>query len=163
LYEDLLFSSVDIPITKWSNLRDNGYAWNIYYQNPYWKIKHIRNNSTTNRLNLVGTVGYKINKHIDVLYRSNLQYLATSSNAWNDGWSSILITDAKSIVSSYNQSNSDQTKYYGDLLINFNYDLTDDLNFKLNLGHNFKTLVIQILQPEVRVSSSWSISNMEPG
>ncbi len=138
LYEDLLFSSVDIPITKWSNLRDNGYAWNIYYQNPYWKIKHIRNNSTTNRLNLVGTVGYKINKHIDVLYRSNLQYLATSSNAWNDGWSSILITDAKSIVSSYNQSNSDQTKYYGDLLINFNYDLTDDLNFKLNLGHNFQ-------------------------
>ncbi|WP_185290480.1 SusC/RagA family TonB-linked outer membrane protein [Chryseobacterium lactis] len=138
LYEDLLFSSADVPITKWSNLRDNGYAWNIYYQNPYWKIKHIRNNSTTNRLNLIGTVGYKINKHIDILYRSNLQYLGSSSNQWNDGWSSILITDAKSIVSSYNQSNSDQTKYYGDLLVNFNYDLTDDLNLKLNLGHNFQ-------------------------
>ncbi|MDR2237792.1 MAG: SusC/RagA family TonB-linked outer membrane protein [Chryseobacterium sp.] len=138
LYEDLLFSSVDVPITKWKDLRDNGYAWNIFYQNPYWKINHIRNNATSNRLNLIGSVGYKINKNIDVLYRSNLQYLASSSNQWNDGWSSILITDAKAVTSSYYQSNSDQTKYYGDLLINFNYDLTDDLNLKLNLGHNFQ-------------------------
>lgn len=138
LYEDLLFSSTDIPITKWADLSDNGYAWNIYYQNPYWKIKHIRSNSTTNRLNMIGSVGYKINKNIDILYRSNLQYLGGNTNQWNDGWSSVLVTDPKAITSSYYQSNSDQTKYYGDLLINFNYNLTSDLNLKLNLGHNFQ-------------------------
>lgn len=138
LYEDLLFSSADIPITKWKDYPDNGYAWNIYYQNPYWKIKHMRYNTTTNRLNLIGSVGYKINKNIDVLYRSNVQYLGSFSNQWNDGWSSLLVTDASAVTSSYYQTNSDQTKYYGDLLVNFKYDLTDDLNLKLNVGHNFQ-------------------------
>ena len=138
LYEDLLMSSTDIPITKWKDYPDNAYAWNIYYQNPYWSIKHVRFNSTTDRLNLIGSVGYKINKNIDVLYRSNLQYVGSYNNQWNDGWSSTLVTDAAAITSSYAQSNASQNKYYGDLLVNFNYDLTDNLNMKLNLGHNFQ-------------------------
>lgn len=138
LYEDLLHSSVDIPITRWENYPDNGYAWNIYYQNPYWAIKHIRFNNTSDRLNLIGTVGYKFNKNIDVLYRSNLQYLGGYANQWNDGWTSTLVTDAAAITSSYSQFNSSQNKYYGDLILNFNYDLTDDLDMKLNLGHNFQ-------------------------
>lgn len=138
LYEDLLQSSVDIPITSYKNYTDNAYAWNIFYQNPYWAMKHIRINSTSDRLNLIGTAGYKINKNIDVLYRSNLNYVGSFGNQWNDGWTSTLITDAAAVTSSYAQANSSQTKYYGDLLINFNYDLTDDLNMKLNLGHNFQ-------------------------
>jgi TonB-linked SusC/RagA family outer membrane protein len=138
LYEDLLQSSVDIPITKYKDYTDNAYAWNIFYQNPYWAIKHQRYNTTTDRLNLIGTVGYKINKNIDVLYRSNLQYVGSFSNQWNDGWTSTLVTDAAAINSSYSQSSASQSKYYGDLLVNFNYDLTDDLNMKLNLGHNFQ-------------------------
>ena len=138
LYEDLLHSSTDIPITAWKNYTDNAYAWNIYYQNPYWIMKHVRLNNTTDRVNLIGTVGYKINKNIDVLYRANLQYAGSFSNQWNDGWTSALVTDAAAITSSYGQSNASQTKYYGDLLVNFNYDLTDDLNMKLNVGHNFQ-------------------------
>jgi len=138
LYEDLLQSSVDIPITLFKNYPDNGYAWNIYYQNPYWAIKHQRFNTTTDRLNLVGSVGYKINKNIDVLYRSNLQYIGAFSNQWNDGWSSVINTTPTAIASSYFQSNSSQNRYYGDLLVNFNYDLTDDINMKLNVGHNFQ-------------------------
>ncbi|WP_027387958.1 SusC/RagA family TonB-linked outer membrane protein [Chryseobacterium gregarium] len=138
LYEDLMMSSVDIPITRWKDYPDNAYAWNIYYQNPYWSMKHVRFNTTTDRLNLIGTAGYKINKNIDVLYRSNLQYVGSFSNQWNDGWNSTLVTDATAITSSYAQSNASQTKYYGDLLVNFNYNLTDDLNMKLNIGHNFQ-------------------------
>lgn len=138
LYEDLLQSSVDIPITAYKNYPDNGYAWNIYYENPYFSIKHKRYNTTTDRLNLIGSVGYKFNKHIDVLYRSNLQYVGQSSNQWNDGWSSVLVTDPAAITSSYYQSNATSNKYYGDLLLNFNYDLTSDLNMKLNVGHNYQ-------------------------
>lgn len=138
LYEDLLMSSSDIPISKWKDYTENAYAWNKYYLNPYWVMKHVRSNSTTNRLNMIGTVGYKINNNIDVLYRSNLQYLSGFNNGWNDGWSSTLFTGAAAITSSYSQTNYDQTQYYGDLLINFNYNLTDDLGMKLNVGHNFQ-------------------------
>lgn len=138
LYEDLMMSSTDIPITKWKSYADNAYAWNIYYKNPYWSMKHVRYNTTSNRLNLIGTVGYKINKNIDVLYRSNLQYFGGFSNQWNDGYNNIQLTDVNSVTSNYFQSNNSQTKYYGDLIVNFNYDLTSDLNMKLNVGHNFQ-------------------------
>ncbi|WP_419869868.1 SusC/RagA family TonB-linked outer membrane protein [Chryseobacterium sp. CT-SW4] len=138
LYSDLLQSSADIPISLFSGVRDRAYAWNIYYNNPYWYINHVRNNATTNRLNLIGSANYKLNKHIDILYRANVQFNTGESRNWNDGWSDILIPDATSEISSYNQSSTSLTKYYGDLLVNFNYDLTDDLNLKLNVGHNFQ-------------------------
>ncbi|WP_407404410.1 SusC/RagA family TonB-linked outer membrane protein [Chryseobacterium sp.] len=138
LYEDLLQSSVDVPISAYKGYPDAAYAWNIFYQNPYWTQKHVRINTTTDRLNIIGSAGYKVNKNIDVLYRSNLNYAGSFGNQWNDGWSSTLITDAAAVTSSYAQSNASQTKYYGDLLVNFNYELTDDLNMKLNLGHNFQ-------------------------
>ena len=138
LYRDLLMSSSDIPIDRWSNHRSEAYAWNMYYQNPYWIMDNVRYNTTTNRLNMIGSVGYKFNKNIDILYRSNLNFLGSNSNQWNNGWNSTLITDPTAITSSYYQTNANSTKYYGDLIVNFNYDLTDDLNMKLNVGHNFQ-------------------------
>ena len=63
--------------------------------------KHIRSNSTTNRLNMIGSVGYKINNNIDVLYRGNLQYLGGFSNGWTDGWSRSDIPSAAAINSGY--------------------------------------------------------------
>lgn len=138
LYEDLLMSSVDAPITAYKDYPDNGYAWNIYYQNPYWAIKHQRYNSTTDRLNMTGSVGYKLNKNIDFLYRGNLQYLGSFSNQWNDGWTSPLVTDATAITSSYYQTNASSNTYYGDLLLNFNYDLFKDLSLKATVGHNYQ-------------------------
>lgn len=139
LYSDLLQSSADIPIALYDGvIDDRAYAWNIYYNNPYWTKKHVRFNTTTNRLNLIGSANYKFNKHIDILYRANVQYNTAENRNWNDGWSDISLPDVTSEISSYNQSNSNLTKYYGDLLVNFNYDLTDNLNFKLNLGHNFQ-------------------------
>ncbi|AQW90117.1 SusC/RagA family TonB-linked outer membrane protein [Elizabethkingia anophelis] len=137
IYYQLLQSATDIPITRWRDYKDNAYAWNVYYQNPYWNIKHLRYNNLSNYFNAIASAQYDVDSHISLMYRGNVQYTNTESNSHNDGWSSSMI-DATAITSSYYKYNTTLANYYGDLMANFNYDLTDDLNMMLNVGHNYQ-------------------------
>ena len=139
IYYWLLQSSSDIPITRWKEHRDFAYGWNKYYGNPYWYIDNVRNNNSSYFINATGSVGYKINKNIDLLYRGSLQLTSSEYKAYNNGYSNVLLgSQIKAITSSYNQYNSQLARYYGDFIANFNYDLTDDLNLRVNAGHNYQ-------------------------
>lgn len=140
LYHNLLQSSADIPITMWSNHRDTAYGWNMYYQNPYWAIDHDRRDNITNFMNTTGSVGYKVNNNIDVLYRANLQYTTSEQKEHNDGFHNVLLDNAgvSPVTSSIYQSQYNRTDYYGDFLVNLHYDITEDLGFKANIGHNYQ-------------------------
>ncbi|MFR0656938.1 hypothetical protein SB719_20545, partial [Pantoea sp. SIMBA_079] len=45
-------------------------------------------------------------------------------------------TAVNAITSSLSQSNAISRYFYNDLMANFNYDLTNDLNLKLVVGYN---------------------------
>lgn len=140
LYHNLLQSSTDIPITMWSAHRDTAYGWNMYYQNPYWAIDHDRRDNITNFLNTTGSIGYKANDNIDLLYRANLQYTGSEQRNHNDGFHNPLLDEAgvSPVTSSIYQSQYNRTDYYGDLMVNLHYDITDDLGFRANIGHNYQ-------------------------
>ena len=55
IYHQLLQSSTDIPITAWKNYPETAYAWNVYYKNPYWYIKHDRHNRLSNYFNVIAS------------------------------------------------------------------------------------------------------------
>lgn len=137
IYYQLLQSSTDIPITKWRDYPDNAYAWNVYYQNPYWSIKNDRRKSLSNYFNFIGTVNYEVNKNINLVYRGNIQYTGLAQENYGNGWSSVEL-DATEVASYYNKYKQNNFTYYGDFLANFDYDLTDKLNSKLTLGHNYQ-------------------------
>ncbi|WP_172280502.1 SusC/RagA family TonB-linked outer membrane protein [Chryseobacterium sp. LAM-KRS1] len=148
LYSNLLQSSSDIPITLFRDHPDRGYAWSAFYASPYFTMKHERYNTLSNYFNVLASTEFQLNDHINFLYRGNLQFRSTESDSHNDGWSDPRyqkdlddIQEQGSITaiqSFYNKSTQNYTTYYGDFLVNFDYDLTKDINMKLNVGHNYQ-------------------------
>ncbi|MGG5210913.1 SusC/RagA family TonB-linked outer membrane protein [Chryseobacterium sp. MIQD13] len=145
LYTNLLQSSPEIPITQFES-SPHPYAWTMYYQNPYWTIKNIRNNSKVDMLNGTISLGYKINDHISLVNTGSAQITSTDVLNYNNGYSAAnarpLVSNINrigvlnAITSSLSQSNAISRYFYNDLMANFNYDFTKDINFKLTLGYN---------------------------
>lgn len=145
LYGDVLQSASEIPITAFRN-SPHPYAWTSFYRNPYWTIKNIRNNGKSDILNGTVNLGFKINDHISISNTGTAQITATDILNYNNGYVPALsvpmiLNDAtgtppNGITSSISQSNSINRYFYNDLMINFNYDFTKDLNFKMILGYN---------------------------
>ena len=151
LYWSLLQSGSDIPITAYKDYPESAYAWNIYYQNPYWRMKHVRQDYKRDAYNLTGSIGYELNKNINFKYTANLQQTSSSSTSHRDAFSKANYNGpaagyVKAITSALFLDKRENTDYYGDLMSNFNYDLTDDLNLKFNLGYNYQEHRYEIMQ-----------------
>ncbi|MGE4512457.1 MAG: SusC/RagA family TonB-linked outer membrane protein [Chryseobacterium sp.] len=155
LYNELLNTPTNVDVTKFAHSGAMG-AWTVYGHNPnpYWQIENVRydNKSTTFVGNLKAE--YEINKNISVSYLANMRTLSTLGESHNNGflysehqWSNSGtfldglnpasdIFGTQDVISNYYKSIGRTFDYYGDLLVNFNYDLTDDINMKLNVGFN---------------------------
>lgn len=140
IYHDLLQSSSDIPIEKFKDYADNGYAWNVYYSSPYFRQKHVRSSAIRNYINLIAGVGYDFNEHLKLNYRGNINFTNVQSNSFNDGYvgGPIMDGNVSDIQSNYYESMANQQRYYGDLTLNGNYDIATDLNLDVTLGHNYQ-------------------------
>lgn len=142
IYHDLLQSSADIPIEKFKEYADNGYGWNIYYTSPYYRQKNIRSNSLRNYFNVIAGVGYDFNDHIKLTYRGNMSYTALETSSFNNGYVAAPIYGGlvNDIQSNYFETTQIAQRYYGDLLLNANYDIAADLNLDVTVGHNFQDI-----------------------
>lgn len=151
VYWSLMQSSPDIPITAYKDYPDNAFAWNVYYQNPYWRMKHVRQNYTRDYFNGTIGIGYEINKNISVRYTGNLQGTYSKSTKYRDAFGVSAYRGAgapavKAITSALFLDDRSNIDYYGDLLVNFDYKLTDDISLKMNVGHNYQEHRMEILQ-----------------
>lgn len=152
LYWALLQSAPDIPITSYKGIsEESAYTYNIYYQNPYWRMKHVRQDYRRDYYSANLGLGYDINDNINVKYTANLQGTFAQNNSHRDAWSKAIYNGAaasqlKSVTSAIFLDNRTNFDYYGDFLLNFDYDLTSDLNLKLNVGHNYQEHRFQVMQ-----------------
>ena len=158
LFDDLLQAATNIPIEKFAN-SGHGQNWTVYAFNPYRLKEQVRFNAKTNVFNGVIKLGYEFNKHISVGYTANAQVRHTDSDQHDDGvdvgatsydftsygydyggasTETYALLGGADQGSSFFSSQNIGRNYYGDLLINFDYNLTKDLNFKLNLGNNLQ-------------------------
>jgi len=151
LYWGLLQAASDIPITSYKPYTDNAFSWNIYYQNPYWRMKHVREDFDRNFFNVNLGLGYEFNKHVNVRYTGNVQGNFTNSTKHRDAFGRSMYSGAgasavKTITSALFLDQRTNWDYYGDLMFNFDYDLTDDLNLKINVGHNYQDHRLTVMQ-----------------
>lgn len=140
LYRNLLQSSPEIPITEFRN-SPNSVAWTLFYTNPYWTIRNVRDTKKTDILNGTISLGYKFNDHISVTNNGTAQMTSTDILNYNNGYiptnaTPRIVAAPGAITSTFLQSNAVNRYYYNDLMVNFNYDFTKDVNFKLTLGYN---------------------------
>ena len=157
LMDDLLNTATNIPVEQFS-AGENQHHWTVYYKSPYWLSKNIRFDDRSEYWNATATLGYEINKHINVSFVNNVQLRNLQKEYHNNGYNTDYdytlpspflyngsstfaysdLTTTPFFGSSYYIQNDKRRNYYSDLFVNFNYDLMKDLNLKLNLGSNIQ-------------------------
>ena len=141
LLDDLIQTPGNVDLNLFKNSGNEG-NYTIYFKNPYWTIDNNRSDATRTFINTIAALKYDINKNINVTYTGNLQF---SNRAEQSHINQYLETPAlagaganRNQTSEYFSNQSSLRTYYGDLLINFDYDLTDDLSLKANVGSNMQ-------------------------
>ncbi|WP_428223347.1 SusC/RagA family TonB-linked outer membrane protein [Flavobacterium sp.] len=159
LLDELLQTPTHIDITKFKN---SGYArsWSAYILNPWEVINRKRFEDVTNNFNGNIRFEYKFNKHISASNTTNVQTNSIISTSHNDGFNEDYIVDYSPFTlseangptehysamggaenfekSDFFIKNNSSRNYYNDFLLNFDYDLTQNLNLKANLGNNIQ-------------------------
>jgi len=150
LYGEMLQmpSNIDIRTYRNSGLEGN---YSVYALNPYWTIQNERYNAKTNFISTIIGLQYEFNDHINVTYKGGLQNTMGDFDNYNNGFKftrqyngtgtgidGTYFSDygTGDVTSLFRQSLSKTSNYYGDLLVNFDYNLTDNIVFKLNTGIN---------------------------
>ena len=141
LLGELIETPGNIPISQFANSGTEGH-WTQYYSNPYWTLKNNRNDGTRSFVNAIAALKYEINKNINVTYTGNVQFNNRDSQSHINSFKETAFTASiganRDQTSQYFASQSFTRNFYGDFLVNLNYDLTDDLNLKVNAGTNMQ-------------------------
>ena len=141
LLSDLIQTPGNIPISQFANSGNEGH-WTQYYKSPYWTVDNNRSDSNRSFINAIAALKYEINSNINVTYTGNLQFTNRNSQSHIDAYTENAFLRGlganRQQTSQYFSSQSFTRNFYGDLLVNLNYDLTDDISLKANIGSNMQ-------------------------
>ncbi|WP_265429767.1 SusC/RagA family TonB-linked outer membrane protein [Chryseobacterium sp. YIM B08800] len=177
LYGQLLQTPTNVDVRQFRNsLPDASYS--IYTVNPYWTIDNDRADTKDRIFTGLINMEYKLNDHISFTYAgtavsgSSIQESHLNAFAFDrvydgtdtpiDGTSPVDY-GLDPIISNYYKTVSSSFRYYGDLMANFDYDFTDDLNFKFNVGHNIQdasTSTTQVGGQNLKIPGWYHINNV---
>lgn len=152
LYDDLIQMPTNIDIRRFRNSAPDA-SYSIYSNNPYWLVDNNRGDSKERNITAILNLDYKLNKNINFSYAGTLVSGSNISESHLNGFTFDRLYNgtgtyvdgkqgyyfgAEDIISNYYKTVGSSWRYYGDLMANFDYDLTDDLNLKANVGHNIQ-------------------------
>lgn len=137
--EELEQGAANIPIGLFNN--GSPYGWTKYYNNPFWRRDNNRIGQDVNFFNTVANLGYKINKNIGLKYNagirsSNTNQVNTRNKLVENKLFEPNLGGYLGQTSAFYQTNTNDRRFYGDLMLDFDYDLSDKVSFKALLGHN---------------------------
>lgn len=140
---NLLQAPTNVPVSLFDNGSGNG--WSKYIMNPYWQVDNVRDTSRSDTFNGVAKLGYKLNDNISVTYNNSVRFVQNNfmhkQRAFVDPFAYIYDMSEPSTFITYN---SNSRRIYSDLLVNFDYNLTDDLTFDFILGSNIQDSYSQL-------------------
>lgn len=88
VYWNVLNTPVEVPLSKYKNITDkfsdlDGY-FNAYYPNPYWQLKHARNNQRRDDVLGSVTLSFKPVKWLEISNRSGLTFYSIVNHNHQD-------------------------------------------------------------------------------
>ena len=137
LYASLANTPGNINIESY-NSGDNADHWTLYDNSPYWLLKNNRVTGRQAITNLSADLMYEFNDNINTVFRSSVRNINSNNSGHTNEFRDFLQltgTDRK-VTSNYNKSLSESRFIQNDLMLNFDYLLTDNITFKSNLGFN---------------------------
>ncbi|WP_395052584.1 SusC/RagA family TonB-linked outer membrane protein [Flavobacterium sp.] len=164
LFDDLIQTASNVPVSRFDNGNSqNENHWTVYAQSPFWISKAYRFDNKSDVFNGIAALSYEFNKHFSVNYTANVQVSSANAQSHRDAFTRI--TDEFSIApyeyygattetyealggsasaSNYFANQSSTRNIYGDLIFNFDYDLTSKLRLKLNVGNSIQDRLFRI-------------------
>ncbi len=140
LYWFLLNTSANIPLSRYSDWRNDLYAspdgyYNAYYQNPYWAVGTNRNNQKTNRLNGNVQLSWDPLNWLNVTARVGTNTVWASGKNWRaaQSYDSFLQPSAGAVSSFVTDNESQSSEIIEDLLLTGTFEF-GDFSFKSILG-----------------------------
>jgi TonB-linked SusC/RagA family outer membrane protein len=139
LFTELLQAASNIPVERFANSGNEGH-WTSYYRNPYWMRDNIRNTNRRDFMNGIATINFEINKNININTVANVQFTQTNGLSYTNGYVDNIQAGGgdHTTVSSFDSSNANERYIYNDIMLNFDYMLTDNISFKFNTGTNIQ-------------------------
>lgn len=138
LYQRLSYTPGNVPIEAFSS-GSNEDHWTVYDISPYWSLNNDRRSGRSQIIDLSADLMYEFNDHINTILRSSIRNTSDDDkaqlNAFIDSKNYFASGD-NSTRSEYTIDNDNNRTIYTDLLLNFDYNLTEDVTFKSNIGFN---------------------------
>ena len=137
VYGALVQVPVNVPVEMFST-PNNATHWTYWELSPYWKLENERISSKGQSFEGVADLNYKLNKNIDITYRAGFNSASFNDVEFFNGYTpEVVYWDSPlDYVSSYEVGNRNTRNIYSDFMVNLDYDLTDNISFKANIGNN---------------------------
>jgi len=164
LYDRLSNTPGNIRVENY-NSGNNGDHWTLYDDSPYWTILNNRTLGNSSIVDLSGEMQYTFNDNINAVVRSSVRSAQGNSSSFDNGFNDVLEltgTD-RTRRSSYFKSLSSSRNIYTDVMVNFDYNLTDDITFKSNVGLNAtdaKSTSLTSGGADLRLENFYDLSNV---
>jgi TonB-linked SusC/RagA family outer membrane protein len=166
VYSNLLQGATTIPISRFANSGNDG-RWTAYMANPYWLVQNNRQVQNTDYFNGGLSLNYEFNKHISLVWNPNVQLTSAGTTAWRNAFTPAqdIHSDLFAINrrSAFYDSTSLDRRIYSDILLNFDYDLSESLNFRANIGNNIQDRYYKVNQvggQDFDVAGLYNFSNV---
>jgi TonB-linked SusC/RagA family outer membrane protein len=173
LWNNVLQTARDIPITELADLNDAFNSYNLpdengvqhygfygaYAENPYWVTKNFDNRNRYDRILGQASIGYHINSNIDIVNRfggevitDRTAYKAPKLSAVGiDPLWDASIVGPKTFNGGFYESQSNLMNFTNDLILSWRKDLSNEISLSGNLGQNitsnFNTFNDQNIDP----------------
>ncbi len=145
-YWFVLNTPANIPLTDysdWDNPESFGYAdnyFNAFYQNPYWAIGTNRNMDETKRLRGNVYANWDILSNVMLTGRLGINRLTGIGKEWRarQTYDEVLQPYHTTVSSFVEDTESQSQTVTGDLILNSNFNLTDDIGLRAIFGASTK-------------------------
>jgi len=118
------------PFRQRAYRRYLGNSDNAIYNNPLWTVNEQNSTAKVNRLIGTGEVSYKWNDHISSILRGGVDFYV-DTRVYFFPWYTAGSTRRFGLL---NDETINNQEFNGDLITNFNYALTEDLNTNVIVG-----------------------------
>jgi len=140
LYRQLLQTPINIPLSEFSNTTTPDEHFTNYATNPYWLIKNVRDETNFDKFQGVVDLKYDVTDWFNVVYRLGADFSSNKNKAYTNKYVSQVSTGISSFNFTHDVYDSDTfTRHINsDLLLNFDFNITEDITSKVLVGHNVK-------------------------
>lgn len=136
------------------------WAWDRTAGNPYWANEFRKNEDEKDRFQSFLSTKFFIAKNLDLLGRTGIDL----TNRHVKEWSAASGRNNSSFNGRYYNYMDKRLEWNTDLLLNYNYQITNDLNLAINLGGNYRYNQYNRISQEGsnwRVPDFYHMSNLE--